>query len=321
MNIIKLKNAPEGNTIKHSFDIDCEYLFKKNNISANTKNIIIKIVNAGSSPYSDGWKDYQPFITKDMKNYTRIKSCDFDGRAFSFKISRNIKRVCWFPYYGLRDLNFFLESVKNNLYYNGDTPYIKYGESAKPCIVFLARQHPAESMGSFFLEGFIRQIFSHKYIDKYSFVFFPMINIEGIKKLTHRLTPDGVDLNRSWDKENIPSIDNVKKVLNAVQNIECVIDLHGDEISKHNFYIGTGDKSLMRKLFPQFIFLPKQSWLKRFVKALIRKRQVLSLFTGKTANEYFIKKSIPIFTVEFSAHKMTPLKLKNLGEQAAKNIT
>lgn len=314
--ITTFKNGTEGVTdsyIKHAFSI----AFK----TGLDEDTTIEISNAGLSPYAQGWTNYQPFVSDDGKHYYRIVGA-LDGISFTFVMPKGSQYACWFPPYKLQDLRSFCATKKKKLRYHNKMPYISIGDKTKPCIVFIARQHPGESMSSFFLEGMLSSLFGMDIGScKYSLLIIPLANIGGVEEDNYRLTPDGVDLNRSWDK-NHPYITNIKQLLCTVSKIAAVIDLHGDEISQRNYAISSKKNSpIFQKLFPDVLFLPQQSWLRRFAKNLIRHHKLISLFDGKTCQIYFASQNIPAITVEFSAYSTDPKILKDLGMKAASNIS
>ena len=285
----------EHGRIKHSF------LYQ---VKSGTKKTI-NIVNAGHSPYSKGWTCYAPFESVDQKHWTRLKPGRFDGRSFVFEISDQAKYVCWFPPYNIQQMMKICASFQkagNDAFFMGNTK--------NPTLIFLAGQHPAETMGLYFLEGILKAARSNKNFFKHlSILVFPYINKQGMQHQNHRLTPNGTDLNRDWKNPCNPILNSVKKAIQPFSNILAVIDIHGDEVSSKDYVIynknfkGTNLEKCCRE--QEFLLLKKQNFWKKCIKALIQQKRIPTLF-GKTARDYFEKKDIPAITIELSASKNTP---------------
>lgn len=283
----------EANITKHGF-------FCK--LSQNTKEIIIQ--NAFQSDNARGWADYAPFASSDGKNWIRLNPGKYTGKEFIFKVQPETKYVCWFPPYNLSKINDFMKrfsSINENVFAVGNPTNKK--------IVLLAGQHPGETMGLFFIEGAINAINNcPNILNDFSFVIFPTINRKGIENQNHRLTPDGIDLNRQWNK-NHPILEQIKTDINKLDNIYAIIDIHGDEVSKKDYVIYNSNlkNSIIENSLKKnnFILIKKQNYLKKLIKNLIRNRKFI-LPQGDTARDFFEKKGKIAITIELSAHSNTP---------------
>ena len=70
----------------------------------------------------------------------------------------------------------------------------------------MARQHPAETVGSFVMEGIVNFLFSGEQeaetlLRKYRIIVIPMVNPDGVIHGNSRCNLAGLDLNRKW-REN-----------------------------------------------------------------------------------------------------------------------
>lgn len=70
-------------------------------------------------------------------------------------------------------------------------------------IVFIGRQHPCETVGSFILEGIIRQFMQPNdltdlLLNQFEIVILPMVNPDGVIHGYSRTNMAGLDLNRQW---------------------------------------------------------------------------------------------------------------------------
>ena len=300
MNILLEK---ENGLIKHSFFCVLNPGVKR-----------IHILNAGDSPYEKGWQDYAPFESADGKVWTRVKNGDYKDKVFSFEVTKKAKYACWFPPYDIRQMkkecHIFQKKVEGAFF---------LGDKDKKTIVLMAGLHPGETMGLYFLEGILKSILSDKsFLDTYSILVFPYVNKEGIQQRNHRLTPSGIDLNRDWKNSNNVLLNSIKKQVNDFKNLCAVIDIHGDEVSKQDYVIYNKffQKSFLKKHCERsgFVLLKRQSFFKKFIKALIRQHKII-FSKGQSARDYFEKRGVLAITVELSAIANTPTLCIQKGMQ------
>ena len=72
----------------------------------------------------------------------------------------------------------------------------------------MARQHPAETVGSFVMEGIIDFLFSGEeeaetLLKKYRIIVIPMVNPDGVIHGNSRCNLAGLDLNRKWSENEL----------------------------------------------------------------------------------------------------------------------
>ncbi len=294
----------EGDIIKHSFF--CKVL-------KGTKEVIIK--NARKSKYSKGWQDYSPFESSDGKVWTRTKPGKYNGEEFLFKINDNSTYICWYPPYRIDKIKEigtdFINSEENIMF---------IGDNNKPKIVLLSGQHPGESMGLYFIEGVLNALNENKNIlNNYSFIIFPTINLEGLKANNHRLTPQGIDLNRMW-KRNCVELKNIKEILKNINNIYAVIDVHGDEVSKRDYIIYNHKfkGSFLEKVIIDNSFIPikKENDLKKFIKNIIRHKKII-FERNNTARDFMEEHGLMSITMEISAFNNIPERCVQMGYKFA----
>ena len=306
---LKLEQEQGLKTFKHSFCFS---------LQESTTNI--SILNAGETSYSKGWHSYKPFFSIDGNTWTRVENKGvFEDNVFSFKVPNTATSVCWYPSYNMESLHNF---ISNNML-EGNTndykgiSYLKFGNFENKTILILARQHPAESLGSFMLEGIIKAIKEDESIlNDYSFLIVPIVNISGVKEANHRYTKDGVDMNRAWYSK-YQEIEYLKEIFKEVKNPNIMLDLHADEVSTFNYAYKSSYKnnsdSFYNSLLTGFTLLGETGALKRFVKNLIRHKKLVSFAKPKTAKNYFASLGYDAFTLELSAHINTPKDCELLG--------
>ena len=310
--VIKLQK--ESATVSHSFTKE---------ISEQTTYVVVE--NAGDSFYSKGWFDYKPFSSTDGINWERTSVGIFNGKSFSFNVNQADRFVSWYVPYTKSNFDsllsqFNLENIGAKLK-NTDSglPYISIGDTNKDCLVLIARQHPGETMSSFFLDGVIKYLSSLN-IEEFkqkSFLIIPFINLQGVKNSTHRYDCSGVDYNRSWNKNH--SV--IEEVLHLIKSVNCsmVLDIHGDEVSKNNYIMHEGKLSDITRSYLDafvkcdFLVLQAQSFFKRFVKNIIRNKKIIRPQGKSSARQYLTSLNINTLTVEISAHKSDHLESEKLG--------
>lgn len=289
--IIKLDQ--EAEVVKHGFFC----VLAENETEAT-------VINAYQSPNAKGWAEYAPFVSRDGQNWERIKPGKYDGKEFCFDVDPQAKFVCWYPplkMQKIEEMGTAFKNVKGGGFFMGDPQ--------KPTIVFLSGQHPGETMGPFFIEGVVEAVKQMPQIyEEFSFLVFPLLNLEGAKNMNYRFTPQGKDLNRSWGDEQ-PELKAIKEAIGSLKAVYAVVDVHGDEVSAKDYVIY--DRSLSKKkdfkenLSADFVLLKRQNKFKKFIKNLVRKRKII-FERGKTARDYYAEKGFCAVTIELSAHRNTP---------------
>ncbi len=94
-------------------------------------------------------------------------------------------------------------------------------ESQKRDVVFLTRQHPGETVGSYHMDGMIDYVLDvfeaadRAFDGDFRFHFLPHANPDGIYNGYHRFCAQGFDLNRRWASDSPVEIQNLKQYLLA----------------------------------------------------------------------------------------------------------
>ena len=232
-----------------------------------------------------------PFVRKDTEPFQHIdkSKIDYTTEGMKIKIDVNEKlEISSYPRYVEEDLNSFLESIKNKniSIYDGIVKKITIGKTNKKVIVIIGRQHPGETLSSYFIEGIINEIVrnNQKYED-IGFVIFPIVSIRGVKKGNHRYTQN-LDFNRLWNHTGAAEeIDYIKEELKEY-DIDCFVDVHCDEISSID-YIRT--KNPIIESFCDVKIIEDHKKIIRFFRALIKQRKIIDL-SQMTAREYIARK-------------------------------
>lgn len=239
--------------------------------------------------------------------------------GITIKIYKNETiEITSYPRYVLNDLNNFISKIdsKNIHFTNEIIPLIVAGRQNDNTIVITARQHPGETLSSYFIEGIIESIIDNpKIIKDNKIIIFPIVNTKGVKNGNHRYI-DGIDYNRSWNTNKIKEIDYIKKIIDE-NNIKLFIDVHCDEITKQDYIRCNKDNF---KTLGGIMVLEDQSKLIRFLRALIKQRKIINL-SSQTAREYISKKyKCESMLVELSLKEINKEKRIKQGRSFIKEI-
>lgn len=261
------------------------YNFIARNEKEKKGKIIIENIN-NSMYYSKDMS--QPFIKKQNK-WEKISSSNYKvlEDKIEFYIEPNSEQeISLVPRYTIEDLKKFCE-IKNIKYEKNTIIKIELGNINKPTIFIIGRQHPGETLSSFFIEGIINKILNDtEILQNYHFQIYPIVNIAGVKEGRHRFI-NSIDYNRCWNNINPPTeINYLKQQLSNIKEIECFIDVHNDEISTKD-YIRM--KKPKKPEIAGIMALEAMSNLKRFARALIKQGKIINI-SKMTARDYVEKK-------------------------------
>jgi len=311
-NILYLSLSEENGKYSHYYNFIIENPEKKDGISyvKNIENSPYYRKNIKNIPYIkiDNWnllKDF--FINEENELVINIKP-------------NTTQEISLVPRYIQEDLVQFIKKENNKNIKAKHKPIdeIVIGDTRLPTIVFTARQHPGETLSSFFIEGVIQEILnSNKLLEKYCFVIYPIVNRNGVKNGNHRYT-DGIDYNRIWNKKDAPNeIKYIKAQLKTL-NIKFFIDVHNDEITREN-YIRTSCKNIKNDKIADIKVLQSPSKLKRFARALIKQKKFINIFS-KTAIEYvYSKYNCNTLLIELTMHE-DYTKINGIGRNFIKEL-
>ncbi len=221
---------------------------------------LIHIMNAGSSFVPEGWEQYNVCASYDKKTWFRVQT-DFDGEKMTIHHTpkRNSVYFAYFaPYSYEKHLELVhkaqesAECIVENLgetVEKRDIDMLMIGEPAetKKTIWVIARQHPGETMASWFMEGFVNRLLdpndsvSLTLLKKAIFYVVPHMNIDGAIHGNLRVNSLGVNFNREWKEPSLEKSPEVFHVRNKMDQtgVDLFLDIHGDEALPYNFISGT----------------------------------------------------------------------------------
>lgn len=307
---------PESKRI--SIDLGQEGLFASHGfaLSATTSrdlsNVTVTIRNAWQSPFARGWVGYRSYFQDQSGQWHRIDNGTYDGKQYSFRVGlcAGSTMLAWFPQYHSDRLSLFVEDHKLSNWsveVEEGITQLRIGTAEKPTVLIVARQHPGESMASFCIEGLLSKVSDLDGGPEAQYVIFPMLNMDGLRGGRHRLDCSNVDLNRAWDRDDILAIARVRRAIEGLKHLALVIDVHGDEVSKINYYMQVGQSSSWPKdnydsPSPDVVALAHASRWRRAVRELLRTGR-LRRTKGMTLAEFsWNVLRVPAITLEISAH-------------------
>ena len=205
------------------------------------------ITNAGSVSYPEAWPTCSIVVSTDRKNWYRLATdYEKDILHFSFESNADIAYFALFAPYSY-------EQHQNLIAYALQQPHCQLlacGQSIKHCpiellqigspaahkkkIWLIARQHPAETMAEWFIEGFLKGLLnennelSKTLLESATFYVVPNMNPDGSIAGNLRTNAAGVDLNRAWLTPDISTEPEVHFVLEQMKKIgvDLFLDIH-----------------------------------------------------------------------------------------------
>jgi len=213
----------------------------------------MRILNAYASSYVNGWKDYRAVASYDQDNWFRVETA-FDGKELTIRHTpeRDTVYYAYFAPYPTSRYRTYMDAMKvaPGLSHEalGETldglemDYFRAGSGPLKFWV-IARQHPGETMGSWWMEGFLERItdekdkIAQKLLEDVTFHIVPCMNLDGAKRGHLRTNAAGKDLNRAWRNatmEESPEVYLTREKMRET-GVDFFLDVHGDEAIANNF--------------------------------------------------------------------------------------
>jgi len=117
---------------------------------------------------------------------------------------------------------------------------------AKRSVWVIARQHPGESMASWWMEGFVGRLLDDedpvaRRVRRRANVFcVPCVNPDGAYRGHLRTNAAGANLNREWGEPTLelsPEVFHVRRAMDET-GVDLMLDAHGDEAEPYCFIVG-----------------------------------------------------------------------------------
>jgi murein tripeptide amidase MpaA len=205
---------------------------------------------AGREDYEDEWTNTGPHVSYDRRTWFRIPGA-LEGNSYVFRHTPE-HDVCyyakWAPYPLDRELELIARCARapyvqvqtlGHTVSGTDLDMLKLGDSApdKRICWVIARQHPSEMMGGYFIEGLMERLMdpsdpvARQLLREAVLYIVPNMNPDGARLGLTRLNAAGVNLNREWagpTLERSPEVFHVRSCMERV-GVDFCLDVHGDE--------------------------------------------------------------------------------------------
>ena len=219
---------------------------------------------AGRDEYEDGWTGTGPHASYDRVHWFRIPGF-VEGNDYVFQHDP-VHDVCyyarWAPYPLDRGLDFMARcqgsprltiGVAGRSVQGRDLDLLTIQEPTqgspapgRAICWIIARQHPSETMASWFIEGLVERLLDlhdptvEQLLRKAVIHIVPDMNPDGAALGHTRANAAGVNLNRAWVEptiEHSPEVHAVRGLMEAT-GVDFAMDCHGDEELRCNFLGG-----------------------------------------------------------------------------------
>ncbi|WP_170319578.1 M14 family metallopeptidase [Polyangium spumosum] len=219
----------------------------------------LSIVDAGQAMHADAFRGYRALGSYDLERWFRVPT-DFDGRrlVLRHRPDHDTVHYSYFAAYPLDRLSALLAVVDRSprarvLSIGASVEgrpihLVVLGEDGpgKRRLWIAGRQHPGETMGSWFVEGALARLLAEDdpvtdaLLGEAVVYVLPNLNPDGSTRGNFRTNAAGRDLNREW---HAPSRDGSPEILAArgvmeQAGVDLFLDVHGDEHADVAFAIG-----------------------------------------------------------------------------------
>ncbi len=218
--------------------------------------LVMRIENASGSSYVNGWRDYQACASYDGETWFRVDT-QWDGKILIIHHTpeQDDIQYAYFAAYPTTRYRSFIDDFRASSGFHheviGQTldgqniDYFRTGEGAKQFWI-IARQHPGESMGSWWMEGFLPALAdasnqsSKSLLAEATVHVIPCMNLDGAQRGHLRTNAAGIDLNRAWRNTTMDKSPEVCLVREKMREtgVDFFLDVHGDEAIANNFLDG-----------------------------------------------------------------------------------
>lgn len=219
----------------------------------------VRLTNAGTCTYVDGWQGYAAVASYDREHWFRVPT-SFDGTemVITHTPGRDSVYYAYFePYSWERHLAFLGRvetSPRVRLTRLGssvegrDIDLVTVGDTASDRLPvwIIARQHPGETMAEWFVEGLLERLVTaddasaRTLLERAVFHVVPNMNPDGSVRGNLRTNAAGANLNREWlapTRERSPEVLLVREAMERT-GATVFLDVHGDEALPYVFVDG-----------------------------------------------------------------------------------
>lgn len=220
--------------------------------------LTIHLVGAAETSYPAGWVDYRAVFSTDHHHWRRADTT-YDDRNLTIRVTPEAD-VIWIAYFAPYDLprlqrqigrwgahrDVWLRPLGRTV--DGrplDRLIVGDPERDRPPVWVVARQHPGETMASWWVEGLMNRLLddgdglARRLRASATLHVVPLMNPDGSHRGYIRTNASGVDLNRVWDEPPPSRAPEVHATLEAMAQtgVALALDVHGDSDLPHSFAV------------------------------------------------------------------------------------
>lgn len=223
------------------------------------KKVTLRIVNAASASFPEGWENYKAVASYDRKNWFRVDTSYING-VLNISITPKMNSIyfAYFAPYSNEDHLDLLGHCEKSNYCEimdlgstldgRDINLLQIGSFSpeKKTIWITGRQHPGESMAEWLCDGLINRLLDQndpiisKLLDKACFYICPNMNPDGTVRGHLRSNSAGINLNREWSfptESKSPEVYHIRRFM-INTGVDLFLDIHGDEVLPYVFAVG-----------------------------------------------------------------------------------
>lgn len=220
--------------------------------------ITLRFENASEAAYPEGWPDYRCVASYDRRHWFRISTTRYeDGQLIvDHTPERDSVHYAYFePYSYDRHLELMgqveqsrFARVRNlgSSVEGRDVDLVEVGRPrpGRRPVWIIARQHPGETMASWFMEGLLQRLLdgadpvARRVRELACLYLVPNMNPDGAVRGNLRTNAAGANLNREWqapDPARSPEVWCVRQAMEST-GVELFLDIHGDEALPYVFF-------------------------------------------------------------------------------------
>lgn len=220
--------------------------------------LTLRFENAAQAAYPEGWPDYRCVASYDRRYWFRIPATRYeDGQlVVEHTPERNSIYYAYFEPYSLERHLDLMAQVEQSPFAQvrplgatvegRDLDLVTIGrpQAGRQPVWIIARQHPGETMASWFMEGLLARLLddadpvARQVRDRACLYLVPHMNPDGAVRGNLRTNAAGANLNREWlapDPTLSPEVWWVRQAMEAT-GVDLFLDIHGDESLPYVFF-------------------------------------------------------------------------------------
>lgn len=229
-------------------------------VGAKDQPVVLRLLNAGQASYPKAWAGSRAVVSHDRETWTRADT-EYGNGVLTIRLTPRADSVyiAYFAPYSLENhLDLIAECQASSQVQHRvlgqtldgyDLDWLTVGTPGddKRSIWVIGRQHPGESMASWWMEGFLGRLLdpndalARTLLASAVVHVVPMMNPDGATRGHLRTNAVGTNLNRAWDTPTLAHSPEVKLVRDAMDQtgVDLCLDVHGDEELPYNFIAGS----------------------------------------------------------------------------------